>query len=138
MLCNDFDVCYPVQGLHHIEPLSFQDPQATDCQSLSKKEDEDHSEAGMSIKDCYYMKAEYSKLPSAQKYGLKLMREKCGHIPGCQGKKYGSENSKNNQIHLDKQSIKAIATQLANSGNKRVHFDDDDTKEDSGLIMRNP
>ena len=33
MLCNDFDVCYPVQRLHHTEPLSFQDPQATDCQS---------------------------------------------------------------------------------------------------------
>ena len=39
---------------------------------------------------------------------------------------------------LDKQSIKAIASQLANSGNKRVHFDDDDTKDDSGSSDEEP
>ena len=59
----------PFQGLHHTEPLPFQDPQATDAKISMKKEDEDHYEADMSIKDHYHMKAEYSKLTSTQRYG---------------------------------------------------------------------
>ena len=59
-------------------------------------------------------------------------------LHACQGKKYGNDTIKNNQIYLDKQSIKAIASQMANSGSKRVGFDDDDTKEDSGLSDEGP
>ena len=110
MLCNAFDAC-----INLFKDYIAQNPSLSKVPRLqiakvgTKKKDEDHSEADMSIKDQYYTKAEFSKLTSTQNYGLKLTREKHGHVPRCQSKKYDTTN--NDRICLDKQSIKAIATQ---------------------------
>ena len=77
----------------------------------------DH-DVDLSLEDHYYNKSEYNQLTGAQKKGLKLKWEKCGHKPGrkdspsTKGGKGGGNKGKS-KLQLSKRDISAIATAVA-------------------------
>lgn len=89
-------------------------------------------EPDMNVPDRYYNGAEYGTLTQAQKYGLKLKREKRGGNGNIQANKKRSFEG-NNKLNFSKRTIKALVSVMNKAKRTDIHESDGSTDEDTEM-----
>ena len=131
-LRSDFDACVNlIQDFIEQKGDTVRDVTIAGLKTGNNKgQDQAQIEPDMTVEDRYYNKKEYAKLTNAQKYGLKLKRQKR------QKDKKRKDTSTPDKMELSDKSIKSLVAALKTGNTEdessvETESDDSSTEEDS-------